>query len=142
MIQWSRTVGQSRRLSALQAGILIPPLHTPGVTTGSVREKLRHRDKRRVTARQDITATDTVTIILLLASDPWRDVHMQQVGWTLGQDNKGNYVLIVDINKIVSPCQVRVAPRYRDKSANLPNQLAEKCLTKSANQQLRENATL
>jgi len=53
--------------------------------------------------------------ILLLASDPWPDFHMHQV---------------------------RVAPRYRDKSVNLPNQLAEKCLTKSANQQLRENATL
>ena len=43
---------------------------------------------------------------------------------------------------LFSPCQVMAAPRYRDKSVNLRSQLAEKCLTKSANQQLRENVTL
>ena len=86
MIPWSRTVGRCRRRSAHLVGILtlVLQLRTPGATTGSAREKLRHHDKRRVTARQDITATDTVTILLLLASDLWQDFHMYQVGWTPG----------------------------------------------------------
>ena len=38
---------------------------------------------RRVTASQDITGTDTVTIILILASDLWLEFLMHLVGWTL-----------------------------------------------------------
>ena len=88
VIPWSRTVGLCRRLSAVLLVILT--LRTPGLTfastTGSAREKQERRhDRKRGTTRQDITGMDMDTdpIILLLASDPWLDFHMHQVGWTL-----------------------------------------------------------
>ena len=123
--------------------LLLLHLHTPVLTststTVSARERPRHQGKKRVTTRQNIRGSGTAPILVLWASDPWLGCQLHQVGRTLGQAGTTRDKVRL---ALFSPCQVMAAPRYRDKSVNLRSQLAEKCLTKSANQQLRENVTL